>query len=76
VLTSSDGDREFVYIIEEHDAGHPTVLVPWAFAGLAGSVKIVDGKCVELLDANTGDILKVLSYCGVESQELLDKKMA
>jgi uncharacterized membrane protein len=76
VLTSADGDRELVYIVEEHGDGHLTVLVPWAPAGLAGTLKIVDGKRVELLDANIGDVLKVLSYWGVGARDLLGKDAA
>ena len=76
VLTSSDGDRELVYIIEDHDDGHSTVLLPWAPAAFAGSVKIVDRKRVEMLDANLGDVSKVLSHWGVGSRELLGKKSA
>jgi uncharacterized membrane protein len=74
VLTSSDGDREVVYIIEDHGDEDLTVLVPWAPAAFAGSVKIVDRKRVELLDANLGDVSKVLSHWGVGAGELLGKK--
>jgi len=76
VLTSSDGDRELVYVIEDHDDGHATVLVPWAPAAFAGSVKIVDRKRVELLDANLGDVSKVLSHWGVGALELVKDNVA
>jgi uncharacterized membrane protein len=76
VMTSSDGERELVYIIEDHADGHSTVLLPWAPAAFAGSVKIVDGKRVELLDANLGDVSKVLSHWGVGARELLGEKNA
>ena len=76
VLTSSDGDRELVYIIEDHGDGQATVLLSWAPAAFAGSVKIVDGKRFELLDANLGDVSKVLSHWGVGARELLSKKHA
>lgn len=74
VLTSSDGDREVVYVIEDHGDEDLTVLVPWAPAAFAGSVKIVDRKRVELLDANLGDVSKALSHWGVGVRELLGKK--
>ena len=74
VLTSSDGDREVVYVIEDHGEDHLTVLLPWAPAAFAGSVKIVDRKRIELLDANLGDVSKVLSHWGVGAEELLGKK--
>ena len=74
VLTSFDGERELVYVIEDHGDGSLTVLVPWAPAAFAGSVKIVDRKRVELLDANLGDVSKVLSHWGVGARELLTNK--
>jgi uncharacterized membrane protein len=74
VMTSSDGEGEVVYVIEDHGDGDLTVLVPWAPAAFAGSVKIVDRKRVELLDANLGDVSKVLSHWGVGARELLGKK--
>jgi uncharacterized membrane protein len=76
VLTSSDGDREVVYVIEDHGDGNVTLLVPWAPAAFAGSVKIVDQKRVELLDANLGDVSKALSHWGVGVRELLGRKSA
>ena len=63
-------------MIEDHADGQVTVLLPWAPAAFAGSVKFVDGKRVELLDANLGDVSKVLSHWGVGSRELLGKKSA
>ena len=73
VLTSSEEDRELVYVIEDHGEDHLTVLLPWAPTAFAGSVKIVDRKRVELLDANLGDVSKVLSHWGVGANGLLGK---
>ena len=56
VLTSSDGDREIVYVIEDHGDGSLTVLLPWAPAAFAGSLKIVDGNRINFLEANLGDV--------------------
>jgi len=61
-------------VIEEHGENHLTVLLPRAPAAFAGSVKIVDRKRVELLDANLGDVSKVLSHWGVGARELLTNK--
>jgi uncharacterized membrane protein len=76
VMTFADGERELVYVIEDHGENHLTVLLPWAPAAFAGSVKIVDRKRVELLDANLGDVSKVLSHWGVGARELLGKDAA
>ena len=71
VLTSSDGDREVVYVIEDHGDGDLTVLVPWAPAAFAGSVKIVDRDRVKFLEANLGDVSRALGHWGVGVRELL-----
>ncbi len=74
VMSSADGERQLVYVIEDHGENHLTVLLPWAPAAFAGPVKIVDRKRVELLDANLGDVSKVLSQWGVGARELLTNK--
>jgi len=70
VLTSSDGDREFVYVIEDHGDEDLTVLVPWAPAAFAGSVKIVDRDRIKFLEANLGDVSRALGHWGVGVREL------
>jgi uncharacterized membrane protein len=76
LLISADGEREFIYVIEDHGEDHLTVLLPWAPTAFAGCVKIVDRKRVELLDANLGDVSKVLSHWGVGASSLLGKDTA
>ena len=73
LLVSADGEREFIYVIEDHGEDYLTVLLPWAPTAFAGIVKIVDRKRVELLDANLGDVSKVLSHWGVGANDLLGK---
>jgi uncharacterized membrane protein len=73
VLSSPDGGREIVYVIEEHGDGQLTVLVPWAPAALTGSVKIMDSDRIEMLDAPLGDVSKALSQWGVGVRDLLSK---
>jgi uncharacterized membrane protein len=73
VLNSPDGGREIVYVIEDHNDGELTVLVPWAPASFAGSVKIMDSDRIEMLDAPLGDVSKDLSQWGVGVRDLLDK---
>jgi uncharacterized membrane protein len=74
VLHSPDGEREIVYVIEEHGDGQMTVLVPWAPASFAGSVKIVGSDRIAMLDASVGDASRVLGHWGVGARELLGKK--
>jgi uncharacterized membrane protein len=74
VLTSSDGGREVVYVIEDHGDEDLTVLVPWAPAAFAGSVKIVDRDRIKFLEANLGDVSRALGHWGVGVRELLTNK--
>jgi len=76
VLDSPDGEREIVYVIEDHGNGQVTVLVPWAPASFAGSVKIMSSDRIEMLDASLGDASRVLSNWGMGARELLGKNDA
>jgi uncharacterized membrane protein len=74
VLESSDGEREIVYVIEDHGDGQMTVLVPWAPASFAGSVKIMSSDRIQMLDASLGDVSRVLSHWGVGVHDLMKNK--
>ena len=71
LLMSAGNQREIVYVIEVHDKGQMTILVPWAPTPFAGSVKIVDSNQIEMLDAELSDVTAVLSHWGVGMSELL-----
>lgn len=71
LLQGQDGTTELVYIIEEHDDGKLTILVPLAPAGFTGSVKIVDADRLTRLDASIGDASKVISEWGFGMSDLL-----
>ncbi len=74
ILHSENGVREIVYLIEEDGKAQVTVLVPWAPASFAGSLKILSRDRIELLASNLGDTSRVLSHWGVGTFDLLDKK--
>jgi uncharacterized membrane protein len=76
ILHSENGVREIVYLIEEDGKGQVTVLVPWAPASFAGSLKILSRDRIELLASNLGDTSRVLGHWGVGTFELLEKKQA
>ena len=73
-LISENGDRDPVYVVEEHADGHMTVLVSWSPTAFAGSVKIVKRERVEMLDVSLGDFSKALSYWGVGMSDCMDKR--
>jgi uncharacterized membrane protein len=71
LLVNSAGDRDIVYLIEDHGDGMATVLLPWAPTPFAGSVKIIDRNRLQMLDANLGDFSRVLSHWGVGVKDLM-----
>ena len=76
VLNSGDGEREIVYMTEDHGDGHMTILVPWSPTSFAGSVKIVNQDRIEFLDASLDEVSRALSFWGVGLHEVLGKKTA
>jgi uncharacterized membrane protein len=71
VLHSPDGDREIIYVIEDHGDGHLTVLVPLAPASFSGYVKIMASDRIEMLDANLDEVSRAVSFWGVGVRDLL-----
>jgi uncharacterized membrane protein len=74
LLKSSDGEKEFVYIVEELDDNNLAILVPWSPTPFAGSIKIVPKDRVEPLSVSMGKLTEVLSQWGVGSREILKEK--
>jgi uncharacterized membrane protein len=73
LLITTEGDRVFIYVVEDLGGDRLTVLVPWAPTAFSGIVKIVDRSRVEMLDANIGEVSKVLSYWGVGAEAVLER---
>ena len=73
VLNSPDGQREIVYVIEDHGDGNLTVLVPWAPASFSGRVKIMASDRIQMLDATLDEVSRALSFWGVGTRHLLDR---
>jgi len=74
VLMSQDGCRELAYVVEDHNDGNVTVLLPWAPMAFTGSVKIVNRERIETLDVNLGEFTKVLSHWGVGVRDLAERR--
>ena len=73
VFSSSNGEKEIVYLIEDHGDGQMTILCPFAPASFAGSVKIVSADRIEILETSFGDASMVIAHWGVGARELLGK---
>jgi uncharacterized membrane protein len=73
IYSSSSGEKEIVYLIEDHGDGQMTILFPWAPTSFAGSVKIVSADRIEILEASLGDASRVIAHWGVGARKLLGK---
>jgi uncharacterized membrane protein len=76
LFSSSNGEKEIVYVIEDHGDGQMTILCPFAPASFAGSVKIVSADRIEILETSFGNASRVIAHWGVGARELLSKKSA
>ena len=74
LLKSADGNKEFVYIVEDHGDGNLTVMLPWSPTPFAGSVKIVSNDRVEKLAVSMGELTEALGHWGIGSRDLVAEK--
>jgi len=74
LFNSAAGEQDLVFVIEDHGNGKLTVMLPWAPAAFAGSLKVVDADKVELVDSNIGEYSKILSHWGVGLPGVLGRK--
>ncbi len=70
MLISQTGDRELAYVVEDHDDGNVTILLPLAPTAFASPLKIVKREQVEILDVNLGEFTKIVSQWGVGVRDL------
>ena len=68
------GQKQFAYVVEDHDDGWMTVLLPLSPSSMAGSVRVVQRDQIELLSVKMSKVSEVLTHWGVGSGEILEKK--
>jgi len=73
VFNSAEGQREIVYVIEDHGDGNLTVLAPWAPASFSGQVKILASDRIQMLDATLDEVSRALSFWGLGTRHLLGR---
>ena len=74
LLKSADGEKELVYIVEDHGNGNLTVMLPWTPTPFAGVIKIVPKARVEPLDTSMTKVTEALSQWGIGAKNLLAGK--
>lgn len=70
VLRFGDEDLVLVYIIEEHDNGYFTVLIPGSPVGTAGGLRYVPAARVKRLKAPLGQVFNCITQFGIGSGPL------
>jgi uncharacterized membrane protein len=62
--------RTVVFIVEEHDDGHYTVLVPNAPTPTVGTLYVLPARALTLLDASPGAVANSFMSWGIGSKQL------
>jgi uncharacterized membrane protein len=70
VLRSREGDLTLAYIIEEHDNGYFTLLLPSSPVGTAGSLRYVSGERVKRLQVPLSRVFNCVTQYGIGSGPL------
>jgi uncharacterized membrane protein len=70
VMRFGDEDLVLAYIIEEHDNGYLTLLLPGSPVGTAGGLRYVPGERVKRLKAPLGEVFNCITQYGIGSGPL------
>jgi uncharacterized membrane protein len=73
IFSSSNGEKEIVYVIEAHGDGQITILCPFAPTSFAGTVKIVSADRIEILETSFRAASNVIAEWGMGARKLLEK---
>lgn len=65
IIKDSAGGGEPCYVMEEHESGLVTVLLPWSPASFAGSIKVVPKSQLEYLNCSIDEYSRSISFMGV-----------
>jgi len=73
IVKDGSGGGDPCYVMEEHDNGLATVLIPWSPASFAGSIKVVPRSQLEYLNCTIDEYSRSISFMGVGVAECLGK---
>jgi uncharacterized membrane protein len=73
IIKDGAGGGDPCYVMEEHDTGLATVLLPWSPASFAGSIKVVPKSQLEYLDCSIDEFSRSISFMGVGVADCLTK---
>ena len=73
IIKDGAGGGDPCYVMERHDTGMATVLLPWSPASFAGSIKVVPESQLEILNCSVDEYSRSISFMGVGVAECLAK---
>lgn len=65
IIKDGAGGGDPCYVMEEHNSGLATVLLPWSPASFAGSIKVVPKSQLEYLSCSIDEYSRSISFMGV-----------
>jgi uncharacterized membrane protein len=71
-VTSSDGRKRLVYLIEDLGNGEVSILVPHAPTGFSGPIEIVNREQIQRVDLTLSDVSAIFANWGVGLKDLRD----
>lgn len=71
ILKSDGGGGDPCYVMEEHENGMATILLPWSPASFAGSIKVVPRSGLQYLGCSVDEYSRSISFMGVGVEECL-----
>lgn len=74
IVEDDAGGGDPCYVMEKHDTGMATVLLPWSPASFAGSIKVVPASKLAYLDCSVDEYSRSISLMGVGVEECIAKR--
>lgn len=74
IVCDGSGGGDPCYVMEKHEDGRATVLLPWSPASFAGSIKVVQQSDLEILDCSIDEFSRSLSQMGIGVEECISSK--
>jgi uncharacterized membrane protein len=71
IVKDDAGGGDPCYVMEHHENGMATVLLPWSPASFAGSIKVVPKSRLEILGCSIDEYSRSISFMGVGVEECL-----
>jgi uncharacterized membrane protein len=73
LVKDDDGGGDPCYVMETHEDGMATVLLPWSPASFAGSIKVVPASKLRYLGCSVDEYSRSISFMGIGVEECLSQ---